>query len=145
MTVKGCLQLPYVETHVHLRIRISTRGKRANKHQLTNSAASSAFPVKLCTTPPLAPRLRPPSSPNPSSRNIATKSACAAREWRKRGKWCFLASDSCIPGGRSFSVARSGGIRLPGCTHGSSASVSPRVQTAIYHSLYPRYKSNVVG
>lgn len=64
---------------------------------LTISFTSSTVPVKLWTTPPLAPTAFPPSSPKPSSRRIFTKSACAAREWRKSGRWCFFASASCEP------------------------------------------------
>lgn len=60
--------------------------KADRKNRQTNSATSSAVPVNEWTTPPLPPTALPPSSPKPSSRRILTKSAWAAREWRKRGR-----------------------------------------------------------
>ena len=109
------------------------------KERLTSSLASSTVPVKLCTTPDFPPFVRPPSTPNPSSFNIFTKSACAARECRNSGRWYFFARLSCMP---VIRIKIEGGhlqgwlicVRM-NTTHGSSDVVSPHRQNVTYHSL----------
>lgn len=96
------------------------------------------MPVKLWTTPPLAPADRPPSAPNPSSCRIYLKSSCAARECKKRGRWCFFASESWVLVAIVYRLTFRG---LPiECLTETPSSVSLRLRNATGHSLNVRVK-----
>jgi hypothetical protein len=70
------MDAPDVEVHFYLE-------GEAGGQLHTRSFISLVVPVKLRTTPLLAPADRPPSAPNPAFCRIVLKSSCAAGECRK--------------------------------------------------------------
>ncbi len=126
---------PDVEAHFYLWRELNKVKRDGEDQWRTRSFTSLTVPVKLWTTP-LAPADRPPSALNPSSCRIVLKSSCAARECRKRGRWCFFANESWDLVA-SFIASRSESPQIE-CLTETPYVVSRHLRNAIGHSLSER-------
>ena len=126
---------PNVEAHFYLGQGLNNVRREVEDQWRTRSFISLIVPVKLWTTPPLAPADRPPSAPNPSSCRMDLKSSCAARECKKRGRRCFFASESWV---LVVIVYRSTFREPSKCLTEMPSSVSLRLRNANGRSLNVR-------